>query len=114
MSPREAEIVRRYKAGETQHAIARDYGVTKSRVSQIVRAAGCEDGNARRNRKLREYWQSISPERAREILNKAGEMGRHKKPLTWPDCPDHLLADYRTLRGYYGAAEARRMLEGRA
>lgn len=40
MTERDAEIVRRYLAGETTPAIWRDYGIGPARVLQIAQAAG--------------------------------------------------------------------------
>jgi hypothetical protein len=39
---RDAEIVARIVAGETMAAVARDYGLTRARVSQIAHSGGIE------------------------------------------------------------------------
>ena len=109
MTQRDREIVRRYKAGETQRAIAADYGINHTRVSQIVRAAGVTEGPQRRDNSLKAFWASLPPEGRYELLCKNNH-GR-TKPVTWPECPPEIYEDYRTLRQYFGAAEARTMLE---
>jgi hypothetical protein len=52
----------------------------------------------------------ISHERVRQILEREGVKLRSRSPV-WPDCPAHLLEDYRTLRAHMPAREARAALD---
>ena len=56
---REAEMVRRHKAGETFTAIGADYGITGVRVRQLVRRAGFTDTDWT-TRVSREAWAAAS------------------------------------------------------
>lgn len=42
MTPRNADIVARYEAGEKLEAIAALYGVSRQRIEQIARRFGCD------------------------------------------------------------------------
>lgn len=109
MTPRDREILRRYEAGEAQRSIAADFGITHSRVSQIVRAAGVYIGPERRKEHLRRFWSSLPHHERYALYCKGNKPG--KRPEVWADCPAHLFADYMTLRKYFTATEARQMLE---
>jgi len=80
---RNKRIIASYMAGANIYQVADQFGISKSRVSQIVRRAG--------------------------VSRRQGGKGR--KPIVWPTCPDHLMDDYKTLCRYMKAAEARKTLE---
>lgn len=82
---RDDRIVSEYVAGNTVYQLADQYGLSKSRIGQIVKAAG--------------------------VSRKPGGYRGVGKPIAWRECPKHLLEDYRTLRNYMTAAEARETLE---
>lgn len=89
---RNSRIIAAYKAGSTVYQVAEKFGISKSRVSQIVNRAGVSRSPG--------GWRGVG-----------GRPRGPRPPITWPDCPKHLLEDYRTLAQYMPAAEARETLE---
>lgn len=105
---RNAAIVREYQAGRMPRDIAVMSGVSVSTVYVVLKAAGMAAGRDEPTRSLvaKARWQ-----RADYREKQAGKCGRKR---VWPDCPAHLQADYRKLRYYMSAADARAALEGLA
>lgn len=95
------EALKRGKA--TQAEIGYVLGMTQQAVSRLAGEAGVRDPE-RRSRMARQAWQKGH--------NGNLKPGPGRKPV-WPDCPPELRDDYRNLRRYMPAAEARAALERR-
>lgn len=68
---RDAEIVTLYKAGMSQAAIGRRYSLTRSRVSQIMMAAGVtqhDNPNIKRKNLYAFIGVNVTPETKAELL----------------------------------------------
>lgn len=93
MTKRE-QITRDYLNGMTVAKLAEKYGRTYGGIQTSLWQWRVKLPEGERLRRVREAKGGIS----------------FVKPV-WPDCPDDLRADYETLRKYYPAAQARKMLE---
>lgn len=88
---RDAEIVRRYIAGETRGEIGARFGITPRTVSRVLAAASPTMPEVACGRSRRPGGTSTG--RPREII-----------------LPDEDMRFYRNVRNYYGAARARELL----
>lgn len=95
---RRQQITADYLGGLTVTQLSEKYGRTKGGLQSDLRAWGV----------------TLSPEERRRRRAEACRR-THKpnagRPIKWRECPPEKLEDYRTLRKFYTAAEARAMLE---
>lgn len=106
---RDRAIVAAYRAERVSQAeLAERFGISRPRVSAILKAAGVDT-----RKRTRSVLRAIMRERWRSGQFEGVPIGR---PRVWPDCPPHLRDAYRTLhrKAKIPAAEARAMLEGAA
>jgi DNA-binding CsgD family transcriptional regulator len=100
---RDRSIVALYGKGKlTQAQIAERFRISAPRVSQILGMYGARDPECL-SKLARQRWASGRFDGV--------ALGR---PLVWPDCPAGLQRDYKQLRRYIPAAEARAILEREA
>lgn len=100
---RNARIIEAYQAGASRTEVARQFGMNAAWIGNILKQAGVQRDPVKEvSRQARERWSSG---RYSDVQFKRG-----RKPV-WPDCPPHLQADYRKLRKYMPAREARAALE---
>lgn len=92
------QITNDYIGGLTVPQLAEKYGRTRGGIQTSL-------------------WQwgvRLPPEeRARRRTRNFEGTLRRARPPAWPDCPEHLKEDYKLLRKYMTAREARTTLEGR-
>jgi hypothetical protein len=102
MTARDDQIARLWLSGETQQSIATALGMSPSGISRVLdRIAARWD---------REKFAPLRS-RAATARPRAGIGGR---PPVWPDCPAHLLREYRALRAVIGSVEAKKQLQALA
>jgi len=92
------QITRDYLGGMTVRELAVKYDRTPGGITSS----------------LYQWRVSLSPEeRARRRADACRRTLKPTagRPSVWPDCPPDKLADYQTFTRYYGAHEARKMLE---
>lgn len=88
---RDREIIGWYRAGTPLRLIGDVYGLTESGVWRVLQRLGA-------------LGRSPAPRSRRP-----GALRPGPKPV-WPDCPDHLLRDYRKVRAVIGSRAARDQL----
>lgn len=100
---RDGQIVYRYCAkNEAQADIGAAYGITKQRVSNILREQGINiDLSQRLSMRAKQRWRSGA--------FKGVRLGRRE---VWPDCPPELQTEFKALARYVGKVHARRTIEG--
>lgn len=92
---RNQALFRDYLGGMLQSELAAKYGLSRDRVGFLLYRHGI---------------RLCPAERARRYRIPAKRQNGGRKPA-WPDCPPELSDDYRLLRRYMPAAEARAALE---
>lgn len=91
---RRAAITRAYLSGVPVDEIASRVGITPQSVKVNLSRWGVRLPDAERKRRFAESARRLG-----------------KANAVWPECPEHLRADYETLRRYMSAREARAKLE---
>jgi hypothetical protein len=115
IAARNKAIAEAYAAGELARVLGEQYGLSPDTIRTIAQRMGVPGDPLRGYRQqLRTYERN--PELAERHRRNAQEALVHfrPQPRVWPTCPPEKRQDYETLKAYYGAREARRMLEGAA
>lgn len=103
LAVRDQQIAARYLAGASQANLALQFGLSAPRISVILKERGVRKDHREIHRlNAIERWK-------RGVYRKA--RAKSGRPPIWPDCPPHLVADYKKLRQYMSAGEARAALE---
>lgn len=92
---RNKAMVADWLGGMMQVEVAKKYGISSARLSIIIRLSGARLSTAEHGRRTQ------------------SGIKRRGRKLAWPNCPDHLRAQYIRMRKSYGysAADARAILE---
>lgn len=101
---RNDELCRLYLAGLTRDEVATKLGMTRSCVNRILHQRGVKLPKE-------EFVARVSRARV-QSFQRSGSSPRRSAPRSWPECPEALREDYKTLCAYMPAAEARATLEG--
>ncbi len=97
---RDAEIARRWLAGESQARLGRDFGLTDSGVHRVL----ARIGTAWRDARAAAIAAALNPRSSMDHARKSG------RKAVWPDCPPELQAQYRKIRSVIGSEAAKAQL----
>jgi hypothetical protein len=97
---RDAEIARRWLAGESQARLGRDFGLSDSGVHRVLARVG-------------KAWCAARAAALREAASMRGALDQTQRPgrkAVWPDCPPELRSSYRKIRSVIGSEAAKAQL----